>query len=236
MALMYKTVASQPVNGPLVQNLTASQITTLTWDFSFNYSAFLSTAAQMVNQDVQAIERGEPEGQRNYLTINGWNGEATRAMDAINQAWSQGKLKGTDGAALAAWPEYPNQIAWATNNNNTVELRWLKWEWELYLVVFALMAIVGYLVYQVLTQHTWSLQTASTTKSGSTGSAPFGTTAPMFGGSPFRLFWLPWYDAALVTAAVVATPYVYRQFVSIEESRAQSAEATTEYRHAKEER
>ena len=136
---------------------------------------------------------------------------------------------------MAAWPEYPNQVAWPTNGGNTLEMRWLKWEWQLYLLVFALIAIVGYFVYRILTGQSWTLQTASTSQSGSSGSSST-TTPPIFGGTPFRVFWLPWYDAAVITAAVVATPYIYRQFVSVEESRTKSVEAQKEYRHLEERR
>lgn len=238
MALVYQTVASQNQNGPLVQSLTDGQMATLAYDYTFNYPAFLSAAGSLINRNVQAIEANEPEGQRNYLILNGWNGEATTAANSINSQWAQGKILGTDGKPVAAWTEFPNQIAWSTNNGNTLELRWLKWEWQLYLLVFVLIAVVGYLVYRVLTQNSWTLQTANEVANPSTpqgASTGLFNNTPLFGGAPFRVFYLPWYWALAATGGIVAGPYIYRQFTSVEESRAKSAEAIHEYRHVKEE-
>lgn len=238
MALVYATVASQAANGPLVQTLTESQVATLATDYQFHYAQFLATARSLINQDVQAVERNEPEGQRNLLTINGWNGQAAQAAQAITQQWQQGNVIGSNGQPLQAWPEYTGQIAWATNNGNTLELRWVKEEWQLYLVIFVLIAVVGYLVYRILTQSSWSLQTASQPSSGSVPGiigSPTNGSVPFIGGKPFRVFWLPWYWDVGIAAAVIAGPYIYRQVVSVEETRVKSVEAQHEYRHVREE-
>ena len=230
--LIPKTVATEGVNGPLVQSLTSGQAAMLAYDWTFNYSAVIATAAKLINQDVQAIEAGEPEGQRNYLTITGWAGQAGHAAQTINQQWLAGKVRGPNNSPLGAWPEYPATIAWSANNGDTLELRWLKEEWQLYLLVFTLIAVVGYLVYHILQQGGWTLQTV-TPASGS-GTPTSGGKVPFIGGTPFRLFWLPWYWDVGIAGAVIAGPYVYRQVVSVEKSRTESAETEAEYRRVKE--
>ena len=236
MALVYTTVANQAQNGSLVQALTAGEAAILAFDYTANYPAFLAKASALINQRVQAIEANEAEGQRNYLVITGWGGHATAAAQAINSQWQAGKLKGTDGTSVAPWPEYPHQIAWATNQGNTIELRWLKEEWQLYLLVFALIAVVGYLVYRVLTQNSWQLQTANAVSNPAQATSSPGVFngTPFIGGKPFRVFWLPWYLAVPAAGLVIAGPYIYRQTVSVEESRARGAEAEREYEHARE--
>ena len=238
MALVYTTVATHAQNGSLVQSLTAGEAASLAYDYAFNYPAFLAKASALINQQVQAIEANEAEGQRNYLVITGWGGHATAAAQAINGQWQAGKLKGTDGKSVAPWPEYPHQIAWASNQGNTIELRWLKEEWQLYLLVFALIAVVGYLVYRVLTQNSWQLQTANAIANPTQpqGSNPgiFNGTQFIGGSHPFRIAYLPWYWFLGLTGAVIAGPYAYRQFASVEESRAKVAESEREYEHARE--
>lgn len=231
----YQTVASS-ANGPLIESLSLPQGLQLAYDYTVNYTAFLTMAGQLINQQVQSVEAHEPEGTLNFLAITGWDGQAANAANAINAQWQQGKLIGTDGKPLQAWPDAPynSQIAWAADNNNTLELRWVKWEWQLYLVVFVLIAVVGYLVYRILTQGSWNLQTAHPVTSNATSGPLFGGV-PFVGGSPFRVFWLPWYWDIGIAGAVVAGPYIYRQFVSVEESRAQGAEAHHEYQKVREE-
>lgn len=216
MALVYSTVASRPTNGALVQSLTSVQAATLAYDYTFRYSLFLTQAAALINQKVQAIERNEPEGQRNMLTIEGWNGEATAAANAINGQWRAGKVNGTNGQAVKAWEEYPSQLAWSQNGGNTLVLRWLKEEWQLYLLVFVLIAVVGYLVYHVLTQNAWSLQTA---KQASTPNPVVQT----HGGISF--FGVRWYWWAAGAGALAVTPWAYKKVVQIKEDRAEDLQA-----------
>lgn len=231
-SLSYTTVATSAQYGSLVQSLSVTQGLTLAADYLTNYPAFVAMAQQLINQDVQAIERNEPEGQRNYLVINGWGGQATHAANAVNSQWQQGKVVGTDGQPVEAWPEYPGAIAWASNGGDTLELRWLKEEWQLYLLVFVLIAVVGYLVYRVLTASSWQLQTASPGPQGSANTPPLFGGVPFMGGSPFRFFWLPWYWDLGIVAVAIGGPYLYRQLVSVDESRAKKVEADNEYRKA----
>ena len=229
----YQTVASAANSGSLVESLGAGAIATLSYDYLFNYTQFLQTAQSDVNQQVQAVEAGEAEGTRNYLVIENWpNGSANAAASQINSAWSSGKLTGTDGKPLQAWPDagYNQQIAWSVDNGSTLELRWVKWEWQLYLVVFVLVALLGYAVYVILTQSNWNLATATPTSSAATGTstkALFNGT-PFLGGSPFRIFWLPWYWDVGIAATVVAGPYVYHQIASIDESHSEIIRAKEE--------
>ncbi len=224
-SLIYTTVATQTQNGALVQSLTAGQAAQLAYDYTFNYPAFLSAAKALINQKVQAIEANEPEGQRNYLVIDGWNGEATAAANAINQQWAAGKVVGPDGKPVEAWPEYPTAIAWSANNGNTLELRWEKWEWQLYLLIFILIAVVGYLVYRVLTQSAWQLQTANPQTT--SGSNPVIQTA---GGLKF--FGVKWYWWAAGAGALAVTPWAYKKIVQVKEDRAEDLRANRAIREA----
>lgn len=223
MALTYQTVANQNQNGALVQSISAGEAAALTYDYTFNYAMFLAKAEALINQQVQAVEANEPEGQRNYLVINGWNGEATNAANAINQQWSQGKMNGANGQPIQAWPEYPAQLAWSTNGGNTLELRWEKWEWQLYLLLFVLIAVVGYLVYRVLTQSSWQLQTAKSV----TSPNPVIQTQ---GGLKF--FGVQWYWWAAGAGALAVTPWAYKKVVEIKEDRAADLRANRSLREA----
>ena len=237
MALVYTTVATHAQNGSLVQALTAGEAASLAFDYAANYPVFLAKASALINQQVQAIEANEAEGQRNELTLTGWGGKATAAANTVNSQWAAGKVTGSDGKKLAAWPEYPTAIAWSANNGNTLILRWRKEEWQLYLLVFLLIAVVGYFVYHIVTQNSWQLQTANAVSNpGQSTSSPgvFNGT-PFIGGShPFRIAYLPWYWFLGLTGAVVVGPYAYRQFASVEDSRAKVAESEREYAHARE--
>ena len=236
MALVYSTVANQAHNGALIQSLTEGDAVSLAYDYAVNYPAFLTKAEALINQKVQTIEKNEAEGQRNELTIDGWGGKASQAANAINAQWRAGKVTGTDGTKLEAWPEYPTAIAWSTNGGNTLILRWEKWEWQLYLLVALLVVVVGYLVYRILTQNSWQLQTASAISNPGQATSTKGVFngTPFVGGSPFRIFWLPWYLAVPAAAAVVAVPFVVKQVTAVEESRAKIADAEREVRHARE--
>lgn len=219
----YTTLANSNQNGPLVDSLTVGQAAQLAYLYVANYPAFVAQAAGLVNQDVQALEMNEPEGQRNVLAISGWGGLATQAASAVNQAWQQGQIA-VNGQQLQAWPEAPfaGQIAWADSTGQTLVLRWVKWEWQLYLLVAILLAVVGYEVYQILTSGSWQLQTAipvTTHQTPTSGTGPFGGV-PFIGGSPFRVFWMPWYDAVAVAGVAVTGPFVYRQIAQVDESRA----------------
>lgn len=223
MALVYATVASQAQNGSLVQSLTESQGVQLGYDYMFNYNAFLSQAQALINQKVQAIEANEAEGQRNFLTIDGWAGQAGSAANAINQQWAQGKLIGTDGKPLQAWPDsgYNTQIAWATNGGDTLELRWLKEEWQLYLVIFVLIAIVGYLVYRVLTTGSWNLQTANPQATTAAANPVIQTNS-----GTIKIFSVPWYWWVAGAGALAVSPWAYRKVVELKEDRAADLQAT----------
>lgn len=219
MALIYTTVATQSQNGSLVQSLSVGDAAALTYDYTFDYTAFLAKAEALINQQVQSVEANEPEGQRNYLVIDGWAGRATAAANAVNNQWHQGKLNGTDGKPIEAWPEYPSQLAWSTNNGNTLEMRWIKMEWQLYLLVFTLIAVVGYLVYRVLTQSSWQLQTAKTATSTSSGNPVIQTKGGL------KFFGIQWYWWVAGAGALAVAPWGYKKVVQIKEDRAEDLRA-----------
>lgn len=214
--LTYRTVATSGQDGPLIQSLTLGQAATLAWQFTTNYPAFLQTAAGLVNQRIQQIETGEPEGQRNVLVIEGWGGQAGTAANAVNSRFQAGTLVNTDGSRNVAWPEYPHQIAWATSNGDTLTLRWIKGQPWAFILIGVLIVGLGYAVYRILTGSRYTLQTASP----ASGSGRAGSGFVWFGGSPFRIVGLPWYDALLATAGIVGGPYLYDQFARIYRDRA----------------
>lgn len=225
--LTYTTVATSNQNGALVETLSAGQITSLAYTYLTNYAQFIQDAATLINQDVQSIERNEPEGQRNYLVIAGWNGMAGHAADAINSRWQAGKVIGSNGQPVGAWPEYPSQLAWATGNNDQLELRWLKEEWQLYLLVFTLIAVVGYLVYRVLSGGSYTLQTANAAQS------PGASPNPIQIQGGLKIFGIAWYWYALGGGALAVTPWAYKKVVEIKEDRALDLDASRALKEAR---
>ena len=222
----FTTIASS-ANGPLVQSLSPSQAAQLVFYAStFNTSAFDQLASSLANQDMQTVENHEPEGTRNQLTINGWNGQAGNAANAINNAWHAGKVTGPGGHPTTPWPDagYNGQLAWADAGGNTLVLRWMKEQPMAYILVGILVVVVGYLVYQVLTSGTWNLSTAKLGTAGGTpgtsGGVPFIGSQP---GGPFRVLWFPWYDTAAIAAGAVALPFLYHKFVEVEGDRVTAA-------------
>ena len=222
----FSTIASS-ANGPLVQSLSASQAAQLVFYAStFNTAAFDQLASSLANQDMQRQENGEPEGTRNQLTINGWNGQATAAANAINSAWHAGKVTGPGGNPTTPWPDagYNQQLAWADAGGNTLVLRWMKEQPMAYILVGILVVALGYAIYEILTSSSWNLATAKlgTTggTSGTSGGVPFIGAQP---GGPFRVGFLPWYDAAAVVVVGAATPWLYHRFVEVEGDRVTAA-------------
>jgi len=217
----FTTIASSTADGPLVQSLSASQAADLVFYAStFNATAFDQLASRIANGRMQTVEASEPEGTQNQLTINGWNGQATAAANAVNSAWRSGRVTGPGGHPTTPWPQagYNQQLAWS-NGSDTLVLRWTKEQPMAYILVGILVVVVGYLVYQVLTSGSWSLSTASTPSS-SGGSSPVPIVGSQPGG-PFRVLWLPWYDTAAIVATAVLVPLAYHQVVEVEGYRVQ---------------
>lgn len=217
----FRTLASS-ANGPLVQSISVGTAAQLTFDMATgNTAAFAATAAGLVNQDLQTAEANVPEQTRMQLIITGWAGQAGNAANAVNAAWRAGKVNGPGGHPTPAWPDpgYSSQIAWASNSNNDLVLRWVKAQPMAYILVGVLIVAVGVLVYHILTSASWSMSSASLPSpsggSPTTGSSP----VPVIGGTPFRILWLPWYDAAALAAGLAAAPFLYHKFVEVEGDR-----------------
>jgi len=218
----FQTLASSATNGPLLTSLTPTQAAQLVFYAStFNTAAFDQLASSLANQDMQHVEADEPEGTRNQLTIDGWNGQATAAANAVNAAWQAGHVTGPGGHPTTPWPDagYNQQLAWATGSGDTLVLRWTKEQPMAYILVGILVVVVGYLVYRVLTSSSWSLSSATPgTATGPTETVPIIGAQP---GGPFRVLWLPWYDTAAIAAAAVLVPLGYHQIVEVEGLRVQ---------------
>lgn len=216
-ALDYTTVATSQTNGPLVGSLTSGQASSLAYDYAFDYPRFYALAGSLINHKVQAIERGEPEGQRNQLTITGWGSTAPAAASAINTQWAKGKLRDLHGVAIAAWEEYPHEVAWAPDGD-TLVLRWLKEQPQLYLLVFALIAVIGFLVYRILTTGSYTLQTATR------ASSSHNPIQVQPGG--LTIFGVRWYWYVVGAGTLAVTPWAFKKIVEIKQDEAGSLAAT----------
>lgn len=217
MALRYQTVASSQMSGALIGSLTAGEAAQLSANFAVNRAAFDAQARALVNGQVQATEQNEPEGQRNVLTLQGWGGKAPAAASALNREWAQGKL------TITPWPEYPQTIAWA-QGNDTLVVRWRKEGPVLWLIIGALIVVVGYILYRTLRHGSYTLQTANTASSG-------GNPVSLNGG--LKLLGVQWYWWLGGAGALAVTPWAYRKIVAIKQDEVRSIAANRAIQEAK---
>lgn len=227
MSLTYHAVATWQTSGPLIQSLTASQAASLAYHWAVNRAAFNAQASALVNGRIQAIEQNEPEGQRNELTIHGWGSGATAAAHALNQKWQSGQLTGRDGKSITAWPEHPHQIAWAPDAG-TLRVRWRKEGPVLWLIIGALIVLVGYVIYRVLRHGSYTLQTANSPSNSSQSHSPVSV-----GSGGVKLFGVQWYWWLGGAGALAVTPWAYRKVVRIKQDEAQSIAANRAIQEAK---
>jgi hypothetical protein len=109
--------------------------------------------ASVVNQGIQDVELGQPEGAHIEIEITGWTNPITgtdysgQIADYINSNWQNGNVISPEtGNPIQPWTDYPNQIAWG--GNDTVTLRWVKGMPLILIVIFWLLlaAAVYYII------------------------------------------------------------------------------------------
>jgi hypothetical protein len=124
----------------------------------------------------------------------------------IQSYYAQGKIMAADGSSIQAWPEYPGQIAWGDSSTDTLTLRWVKADPFVWIIVGILLVALGYLVYRVLTQSSWTMSSASTTSGTGTGTGTTASAANITGWI-LKNWW--WELPALGVLAIA--PWVIRQ-------------------------
>lgn len=170
-------------------------------------------SAPSINALIQQAELGQPEGAQLELTVDSLGQWAPAAAALLNQRFGAGAIQDpATGEAIQGWPG-ASQLAYA--GNGTLTLQWIKGQpWAFILIGVLIAGIVAFLFYQSLQKAPWQLKNLSpATNPGGTpssGSSPF----TWWGGSPFRLFGLPWYDAALVGGGLAVVPWAIRHVAS----------------------
>ena len=206
--LVYRTIGSAASLGPLV---TPTGLTTY-----------------VTNQAVAQAEASQSEGTRIELLVPNLGDFAQPAANNLQAKFLTGQFRDpATGTAIIPWPEYPDTIAdTPLGQPGTLRVRWVKGEWQIYLVVSLAILVVGYLLIQALHGSPWSMRAANV--AGTTS----GSGTPLFGGQPFRILYLPWYDAAAIAVVAAATPLVLRQVARTETAEAATLRAHRELRAA----
>ena len=200
--LVYSTVATASSLGPLI---TVTGIT-----------------SYVVNQALVQAEAGVPEGMRLELRLPHLGQFAQPAANALQSQFLTGQIRDPDtGTPIMPWPEQPATLADVVETD-TLRIRWVKGEWQIIVVLGIIVgALLTYLLLQTLSQSPWTLQQAQVPGArGGTAAGPFGGT-PVFGGTPFRVFWIPWYDAAALALGLVAVPFIVHAVAQTERAEAE---------------
>ena len=122
MALQEVVVASRAENGPLVRDVPLSVLTFQL--LTYGPPALLG----FVNQALVNGLQGLPEGARMELTISGWtdlfgNSWADKIASRLQEAWEAGEILDPDtGQRAEAWPEHPQQVAFAAGDSVTLRM------------------------------------------------------------------------------------------------------------------
>jgi len=178
-------------------------------------------ATPTINTALAAAEAGQPEGAQLTLTIDGLGAWAGLAASRINAQYAAGAITDpASGEAIQAWPGATTLAS--VGANDALVLQWVKGQpWAFILVGLLIAAIVAFAFYEAMANAPWKM-TAQTTATGQGAGVPL-AGAPMFGGQPFRVFWLPWYWAAVGVGVLAAGPWVIERVArgteSVEEER-----------------
>lgn len=171
----------------------------------------------VVNQALVNVEKGQPEGMRLELLMPNLGQFAPRAANALQAKFLVGQVKDpATGTPIIPWPEYPNVLAdTPIGQSGTLRVRWVKGQWEIPLIIGIAVTIIGYLLIRSLAASPYSLKSAAVAgASGTTGGTP------IFGGTPFRILYLPWYDALAGGVLLAAAPFVIHKLAQTETSSA----------------
>lgn len=223
----YTTLADYTDNGPLMKNIGPYQVTVLTANYlGGDYSNFLRLALSYINAEIQAIENSAAENSQIELNMPNLNGQASNLASKLNQQANQGNLR-FNGEIITPWPGASN-IAFV-QDANTMIVRWVKKGPFLYIVIFALVAILGFAIYQLMQQSNYNVKLRKVLQqngitppppSGS-GANNQGTGTPGIGGLASGFFgWVLSHpiEAGGIALAAVATPYVITEVAKTRES------------------
>lgn len=211
-----KVVASSAADGPIVQGLSVGMVLELVADYAVDYQAFLSLSATLVNTHLVQAETAQPEGTPMQLVLTGLTDPLTggsiagRLAAGVNQDWSQGKIRYTDGELIPAWSG-ASQIAYANDQSATLTLQWVKGQPWVWVIVGVLLAIAAVSLYRVLAHGGYTLSAASSL-----------SKAVISAGS---LLIKNWPITLGVAAVLVTAPFVVRHV-------AEAREAVNEERYA----
>lgn len=207
------SLASSAQYGAAINSLSPIQIATLIANYVGDYQNFIRLLTGDVNSIIQQVELQQPEGQRMVCDMTGWDGQAARVASAINGQFQAGKIT-YQGKSVAAWPEFPSQIAWASTDGNTVELRWRKEGPFLWIIIGVIVVALGFGVYELVRHMGWVLKRAAPkTPPGSGGGGNSG------GGINGASIWawvlthIP--EVALIGGGLAVTPFVLGRVVAI---------------------
>lgn len=124
------TIASSELNGDIF-TVSLQEVANAAWQAFTGNLSFLSLT-DFVNRAIIDAEASQPEGTKMEMVISGWVNPITGTDYSgdvagwLNTQWLNGSIKGESGRAIIPWAEYPDQIAWA--DQNQVTLRWTKWQ------------------------------------------------------------------------------------------------------------
>ena len=136
------------------QLLSGSQgkVPLLSAPWSVVYSAILGNQAAMLNyfsREVYDAEASQPEGAYMEIEVTGWSiplvgNVGARVAAGVNQQWKSGQIRDPfSGEKLAAWQEFPGQIAWYESGSDTLVLRWVKGQPWLIWIFGAILLVIG---------------------------------------------------------------------------------------------
>jgi len=204
VAVTYRTVANLASDGPLLLG---------------------PNPAADVNQAVLRAESGLREGAYVVLQVDSVQA-ASQVIASLNSQYQQGQIRYPNtGELIRGWPEYPGRIAFPFNAGNGIELRWIKGQPWVFVLVLA-MVVVAALVVLSLQRSPYRMQTPAQGQGAGGGGGGVGLkTGPFiwFGVGPdgtFRVLDLPWYWAVAGAAGLAVAPLAIESVARLDRSRA----------------
>lgn len=225
------TLATYGANGPLVEQLSPEQIAVLAANYSAGFfdpaalANFTRIALNDINAAVQLAEQNQPQGAMLQMELTGLQGQAYRMGNAVNQQYQQGNLT-IQGEVISPWPGQ-SQIAYP-QDSNTLLLQWRKgivWVWVL---IFVLVALLGFAAYELVrsTNYTMQLKTVLQNHGIPIPTDTSGTGVPNPGTAIAKFFgWVLSHplESGGIALAALAAPYVINDI-------ARTREAVNQYR------
>ncbi len=206
-------VLAQGQSGLLVAP-TAAQVLQIAGDYLTNYAAFMADAQALVNPALIQAENATPEGTPIQLVVTGLSdpplvgSQASNLANALNQAAAAGTLVNVDGTTIQPWAAgYP--VAYADDATATLTVQWVKGQPWVWIVVGVALAVLGVVLYHLLTKSPYALTAFET----SGGSAIAGIGSFVLHNWGWLLL-----GAAGVAAGAVVVPRAIRSVAEVRES------------------